>query len=101
MSADDVTEITKVINLQQALAEKMIPSVEEAQKTGVFDAGNSLNLYTGVGKFLAPIAEKMVERTGAKHGDLICFGTMTSKYMAPPIVGSLSSPIWPSYLPPA
>jgi aspartyl-tRNA synthetase len=65
--------ITKVINLQQALAEKMIPSIEEAQKTGVFDAGNGLNLYTGVGKFLASIAQKMVERTGAKHGDLICF----------------------------
>jgi aspartyl-tRNA synthetase len=65
--------VTKVINLQQALADKTIPSIEEAQKTGVFPAGGDLNLYTGVAKFVASIAEKMVSRTGAKHGDLLCF----------------------------
>ncbi|MGA2581822.1 MAG: aspartate--tRNA ligase [Tepidisphaeraceae bacterium] len=31
------------------------------------------NLDTGVAKFLAPIAAKLIERTGAKDGDLICF----------------------------
>ncbi|HEX8913695.1 MAG TPA: aspartate--tRNA ligase [Humisphaera sp.] len=65
--------VTKVINLEQALAEKIIPSIDEAKKTGAFEAGNGLNLYTGVGKFVASIAQKMVERTGAKHGDLLCF----------------------------
>jgi aspartyl-tRNA synthetase len=30
-------------------------------------------LDTGVAKFLAPIAGKLIERTGAKDGDLICF----------------------------
>jgi aspartyl-tRNA synthetase len=30
-------------------------------------------LDTGVAKFLAPIAGKLIERTGAKEGDLLCF----------------------------
>lgn len=30
-------------------------------------------LDTGVAKFLAPIAAKLIERTGAKEGDLLCF----------------------------
>jgi aspartyl-tRNA synthetase len=30
-------------------------------------------LDTGVAKFLTPIAAKLIERTGAKDGDLICF----------------------------
>ncbi len=30
-------------------------------------------LDTGVAKFLAPIAEKLIERLGAKEGDLLCF----------------------------
>jgi aspartyl-tRNA synthetase len=30
-------------------------------------------LDTGVAKFLAPIASKLIERTGAKDGDLLCF----------------------------
>jgi aspartyl-tRNA synthetase len=30
-------------------------------------------LDTGVAKFLAPIAPKLIERTGAKEGDLLCF----------------------------
>ncbi|MGB7160201.1 MAG: aspartate--tRNA ligase [Tepidisphaeraceae bacterium] len=65
--------ITKVFNLEQAVADKLIPSVEEAQKTGAFSAGNGLHLYTGVGKFLAPIAQDIVSRSGAKHGDLLAF----------------------------
>ena len=31
------------------------------------------SLDTGVAKFLAPIAEKLIERLGAKDGDLLCF----------------------------
>src|SRR5688572_17924673 len=65
--------ITKVINLDQAVTDKIIPSVDEAQKTGVYEAGNGLHLYTGVGKFVAPIAQDIVARTGAKHGDLLAF----------------------------
>jgi aspartyl-tRNA synthetase len=65
--------VTKVINLEQAVTDKIIPSVAEAQKTGAFAAGTDLHLYTGVAKFVAPIAEKIVQRTGAKHGDLLCF----------------------------
>ena len=65
--------VTKVVNLQQAAAEKLIPSVEEATKTGAYDAGNGLHLYTGVAKFLASIAKQLVEQSGAKHGDLIAF----------------------------
>lgn len=34
-------------------------------------AGNALD--TGVAKFLAPIAAKLIERTGAKEGDLLAF----------------------------
>ena len=71
--------ITKVINLEQAVTDKIIPSVDEAQKTGVFAAGNGLNLYTGIGKFIGPIAQDIVSRTGAKHGDLIAFGADTPK----------------------
>jgi aspartyl-tRNA synthetase len=65
--------VTKVVNLQQAVTDKIVPSVEEAQKTGAFDAGNGLHLYTGIGKFVASIAAKMVGRIGARHGDLLCF----------------------------
>jgi aspartyl-tRNA synthetase len=70
--------VTKVVNLQQAVADKIVPSVEEAQKTGAFAAGNGpdgnpLHLYTGVAKFVASIAPGIVERSGAKHGDLLCF----------------------------
>jgi aspartyl-tRNA synthetase len=64
--------VTKVINLEQAVAEKIVPSVQEAQSTAI-PAGNGLFLYTGVAKFLAPIAEKLVKQIGAKHGDLLCF----------------------------
>ena len=31
-------------------------------------------LETGIAKFLAPLAGAMIERTGAKAGDLLCFG---------------------------
>jgi aspartyl-tRNA synthetase len=65
--------ITKVINLEQAVADKLIPSVEEAQKSGAFPAGDGLHLYTGIGKFVAPAAQDIVARTGAKHGDLLAF----------------------------
>src|SRR3954469_5660306 len=64
--------VTKMLNLEQAVTDKMIPSVAEAKPTA-FDAGNGLHLYTGVAKFVAPIAQKLVELTGAKHGDLIAF----------------------------
>ncbi len=37
-------------------------------------AGGALTLDTGVAKFLAPIAQKLIERTGAKEGDLLAFG---------------------------
>jgi aspartyl-tRNA synthetase len=65
--------VTKVLNLEKAAAEKLIPSVAEAQKSGVFAAGADLHLFTGVGKFVAPIAPQMARRIGARHGDLLCF----------------------------
>ncbi|QOV92283.1 aspartate--tRNA ligase [Humisphaera borealis] len=65
--------VTKVINLQQAVTDKIIPTVAEAEKTGVFAAGSDSHLYTGVAKFVASIAEEVVSRIGAKHGDLLCF----------------------------
>jgi len=52
--------------------------VAEAKPTA-FDAGGGLHLYTGVAKFVAPIAQKLVEQTGAKHGDLIAFAAATPK----------------------
>ncbi len=64
--------VTKVLNLEQAAKEKIIPTVKEAE-SGAFLAGNGLHLYTGVAKFVAPIAQKLVEQIGAKHGDLLCF----------------------------
>ena len=39
--------------------------------------GNTLE--TGIAKFLAPIAEKFIERMGAAEGDLLCFGADTEK----------------------
>jgi aspartyl-tRNA synthetase len=64
--------VTKVLNLEQAAQEKIIPTVKEAE-SGAFPAGNGLHLYTGVAKFVGSIAQKMVEQIGAKHGDLLCF----------------------------
>ena len=64
--------VSKVLNLEQAVADKIIPTVAEAKPTA-FDAGNGLHLYTGVAKFVGSIAQKLVERTGAKHGDLLAF----------------------------
>ena len=34
---------------------------------------------TGIAKFLAPLAEKLIERTGAKAGDLLCFAADSGK----------------------
>ncbi|HEV2296837.1 MAG TPA: aspartate--tRNA ligase [Tepidisphaeraceae bacterium] len=65
--------VSKIINLDQAVIDKIIPSIAEAQKSGVFPAGDNLHAYTGVAKFIAPIAEQIVQRTGAKHGDLLAF----------------------------
>ncbi len=70
--------VTKTYNVEQALAEKIIQSEAEA-KSGAIPAAIGLHLYTGVAKFLAPIAAEMVDRLGAKHGDLICFGADTPK----------------------
>lgn len=64
--------VTKVLKLQQAVADKIIPSVQEAQNTA-FPAGGGLHVYTGVAKFIASIAQEIVEKTGAQHGDLLCF----------------------------
>jgi aspartyl-tRNA synthetase len=36
-------------------------------------------LDTGVAKFLAPVAAKLIERTGAKEGDLLCFAADSPK----------------------
>ncbi len=36
-------------------------------------------LDTGAAKFLAPIAAKLIERTGAKEGDLLCFAADRAK----------------------
>jgi len=52
--------------------------VAEAQ-SGAIAAGNGLHLYTGIAKFLAPLAAKLVEQVGAKHGDLLCFAADTPK----------------------
>ena len=39
----------------------------------VADGAGGLKLDTGVAKFLVTIAPKLIERTGAKDGDLLCF----------------------------
>jgi aspartyl-tRNA synthetase len=70
--------VTKTYNVEQALSEKIIQSEAEA-KSGAIPASGGLHLYTGVAKFLAPIAPELVQRLGAKHGDLICFGADTPK----------------------
>ncbi len=36
-------------------------------------------LETGIAKFLAPVAGELIERMGAKQGDLLCFGADRSK----------------------
>jgi aspartyl-tRNA synthetase len=70
--------VTKAYNVEQALKEKVIQSAAEAQ-SGAIAASGGLHLYTGVAKFLAPVAGELVERLGAKHGDLICFGADSPK----------------------
>src|SRR5258706_1718780 len=70
--------VTKTYNVEQALKEKIIQSEAEA-KSGAIPAADGLHLYTGVAKFLAPVAPQLVERLGARHGDLICFGADTPK----------------------
>jgi aspartyl-tRNA synthetase len=70
--------VTKTYNVEQALKEKVIQSAAEAQ-SGAISASGGLHLYTGVAKFLASIAGELVERLGAKHGDLICFGADSPK----------------------
>ncbi|MCD4826081.1 MAG: aspartate--tRNA ligase [Phycisphaerae bacterium] len=47
-------------------------------------------LETGVAKFLTPIAEELIERTGANEGDLICFGADTKKIVQR-VLGELRS----------
>ena len=39
-------------------------------------------LDTGIAKFLAPIAPKLVERVGAREGDLLAFAADTPKVVA-------------------
>src|SRR5260370_41241967 len=41
--------------------------------TKITSASGAPSLDTGVAKFLAPIASKLIERLGAKEGDLLCF----------------------------
>ncbi|MGA2441826.1 MAG: aspartate--tRNA ligase [Tepidisphaeraceae bacterium] len=55
--------VTKVVGVVSAVASKAVGK----------DVSPSLQLDTGVAKFLAPIAAKLIERTGAKDGDLLCF----------------------------
>ena len=43
------------------------------QGTGRHESTANGALDTGVAKFLQPIAAKLIERTGAKEGDLLCF----------------------------
>ncbi len=47
-------------------------------------------LETGIAKFLAPIAEKLIERMAAKEGDLLCFGADTVKVVRR-VLGELRS----------
>jgi aspartyl-tRNA synthetase len=44
---------------------------------------------TGVAKFIQPVAEKLIERTGAKDGDLLCFGVSTSSTVVHRVLGEL------------
>src|SRR5687768_4903953 len=41
--------------------------------TKVAAPGGSPGFDTGIAKFIAPVAGKLIERTGAKEGDLLCF----------------------------
>jgi aspartyl-tRNA synthetase len=69
--------VTKVINLEQAVADKII--VAEARRRRGDPGGNGLHLYTGVGEVPRADRAKLVERTGAKHGDLLAFAADTPK----------------------
>jgi aspartyl-tRNA synthetase len=47
--------------------------------TKVVAPGGSPGFDTGIAKFIAPVAVKLIERTGAKVGDLLCFVADTPK----------------------
>ncbi len=46
-------------------------------------------LATGVAKFLTPIADQLVERTGAQDGDLLCFGVDAKATTVHRVLGEL------------
>ncbi len=46
-------------------------------------------LATGVAKFLAPIKDALIERTGAQDGDLLCFGVHANPAIVHRVLGEL------------
>jgi aspartyl-tRNA synthetase len=46
-------------------------------------------LETGVAKFLAPVAERLIGRTGAKEGDLLCFAADAKSQFVHRVLGEL------------
>lgn len=50
-----------------------VTKVAKSPATEPSGSAAGLSLDTGVAKFLAPIASKIIELTGAKDGDLLCF----------------------------
>ncbi len=57
----------------QNLRAKGLAVTKVIRSPGTPDAHPVLQLDTGVAKFLAPIAAPLIERCGAKDGDLLCF----------------------------
>ena len=45
-----------------------------AKGLAVTKVGPGGTLETGIAKFLAPVAERLIDQAGAKEGDLLCFG---------------------------
>lgn len=50
-----------------------------AKGLAVTKVGAGGQLETGIAKFIAPIAAELIERMGAKEGDLLCFAADSSK----------------------
>jgi aspartyl-tRNA synthetase len=71
---DALAEWSKGFGAKGLAVTKVIKATAEAPHV---HAG--LQLDTGVAKFLAPIAAQLIERTGAKEGDLIAFAADRAK----------------------
>jgi aspartyl-tRNA synthetase len=72
---DALAEWSKGFGAKGLAVTKVVASAPSTQHS-------ALSLDTGVAKFLSPIAQKLIERTGAKEGDLLAFAADKPKIVS-------------------